>query len=186
MGEGANILKQLKHSSIKISPFQILQVDFTRVIYDGGKKFLWLCPYVEYVTKIVCGFSLEDRADTATALKAWAKTKSFLKRKKFSLMNLIIHQDQGSPFISYEYVGQLTGDGVILSYSDAGKPSDNAEEESFIGRLKVEWREVFLEAKTEREIIALVAEAIKYYNHKRIHSKLNGLSPFKFLKTLKI
>lgn len=54
--------------------------------------------------------------------------------------------------------------------------------ESFFGRLKDEWREVFYQAKTEEEIKQLISGAITYYNTLRIHSNHYNKSPDEFLK----
>lgn len=75
-------------------------------------------------------------------------------------------------------------DGITLSYSRKGTPQDNPEMESFFGRLKDEWKMVFAEANSFEELQPLVAKAIRYYNTSRIHSKLNGMSPDEFLKSL--
>ena len=65
-----------------------------------------------------------------------------------------------------------------------GTPGDNPEMESFFGRLKDEWRDVFYEAESEEEIIRLIDKAIVYYNTKRIHSNHKNKSPLQFLKEL--
>jgi len=64
-----------------------------------------------------------------------------------------------------------------LSNSRKGRPSDNPEIESFFGRFKNEWREVFGEAENLEELKLPGGQTISYHNHDRIHSKLNGQSP---------
>lgn len=72
------------------------------------------------------------------------------------LSKVVFHQDQGLVFKSYEYVGELIKNNISLSYSRQGRPSDNPEMDSFIGRLKDEWQEVFWEAKNLEELKSLV------------------------------
>lgn len=184
LGGGANILKTLKARK-EILPLRVLQTDFTRILYDGGKRQLWLCPFLDNLTKIVLGYALGISANTMVALSGYKMAREFLKKEGINPDEVVVHEDRGSCFTSYEYVGELTRDGITLSYSDKGKPGDNAEMESFNGRFKDEWKKVFLEAKSEMEVLILVREAIEYYNNRRIHSKLGGMSPLEYLEDLK-
>lgn len=72
------------------------------------------------------------------------------------LSKVVFHQDQGLVFKSYEYVGELIKNNISLSYSRQGRQSDNPEMDSFIGRFKDEWQEVFWEAKSLEELKSLV------------------------------
>jgi len=56
--------------------------------------------------------------------------------------------------------------------------------ESFFGRFKDEWRDVFLQTETKEEVIRLINMGILYYNTKRIHSNHKNKSPFEFLQEL--
>ena len=184
LGVGANILKTIKARK-EVKPLRVIQTDFTRILYDGGKKIIWLCPFMDNLTKIVIGYALGISANTMAALSGYKMAREFLKKERINLQEVVVHEDRGSCFTAYEYVGELTRDGITLSYSDQGKPEDNAEMESFNGRFKDEWKKVFLEAKSEMEVLILVREAIEYYNNRRIHSKLAGMSPLEYLKELK-
>jgi transposase InsO family protein len=53
--------------------------------------------------------------------------------------------------------------------------------ESFFGRLKDEWADVFAAAQSESEAIELIDKAISYYNKKRRHSALEYLAPDDFI-----
>lgn len=181
---GTNILKTIK-ARCEVKPLKVIQTDFTQIIYAQGTRKLWLVPFIDNLTKIVIGYYLGISANSAAALSGYKIAGSFLKKEGINLNEVIIHQDRGSPFTSYEYVGKLTKEGITLSYSDVGKPEDNAEMESFNGRFKDEWKKVFFEAKSEMEITLLVKEAINYYNNRRIHSKLKGMSPLEYLEALK-
>lgn len=180
LGERANLVKRLKG---KLGLFKLFFTDYTRLVYQNGQKVLWLCPFLEAKTKAVSGCGLSKSPDTQTALEGYGQTKRFVQKHKEEIKGAIIHQDQGSPFKSYEYVGELVKDQITLSYSRKGKPEDNPEMESFIGRFKDEWEKVIFEAQTEKEVKAIVKKAIKYYNRDRIHSNHN-CPPFEFLRKL--
>lgn len=180
LGERANLVKRLKK---EVDLFELFFTDFTRLVYQQGQKTLWFCPYLEAKTKGITGYGLRESPDSQTALEGYQETKRFLGRHQGKMTKTMIHQDQGSPFKSYEYVGTLVKDGVALSYSRKGKFEDNPEMESFFGRFKDEWKKVIFEAQTRKEIEAIVKKAVKYYNQGRIHSN-HGCSPFEFLKEL--
>jgi len=166
VGARANLLKAIKEQGAY--PFQILVTDFTWLYYNQGKERLALIDYEDWASKIVLGYALGVSQDTQLALKAWNKTKKELKRRKVEVERVIVHQDQGRPFTSFEYVGQLTiKDQVMLSYAAKGKPGENAAKESFIGHLKTENKSLFLEARTAKELKVIVKDRIIYYNTKR-------------------
>jgi len=71
---------------------------------------------------------------------------------------------------------------VRVSYSRIATPSDNPGMESFFGRLKDEWADVFAAAQTESEVIELINKALCYYNEKRRHSSIGYLAPDDFIK----
>ena len=98
------------------------------------------------------------------------------------LSGVIFHQDQGSVYTSYGYAGELVKDCVIISYSRAGTPSFNPEMESFSGRLKDGWADVFTATQSESEVVKLIKEALSYYNERRRHSSIDYLAPGGFIK----
>ena len=71
--------------------------------------------------------------------------------------------------------------GIIQSMSRKGNCLDNAEMESFFGRLKTE---CFYgrEFNSREEIVDAVRDYLDYYNHRRIQLKLKGLSPIQYRK----
>ena len=180
LGDKVNLVKRLKG---EVNLFQLFFTDFTRLVYAHGQKAFWFIPFLEAKTKGVIGYGLSKSPDSQTALEGYRQTEMFVKKHKREMVKAIIHQDQGSPFKSYEYVGELVSDGVTLSYCRKGKFEDNPEMESLFGRFKDEWKKVIFEIQTKKEAKTLVKKAVKYYNQGRIHSN-HGCSPFEFLKKL--
>ena len=187
LGVRANLLKAFNN----IMPFGLIYTDMTEIIYGQGK--LYLIAYLDHATKKILGYAISLHPDTNLALKAYSMTKLTLKREvkrlKRSSLNLkikeiIIHQDQGSIYTSYQYVDQLLKDQFTLSYSRKGTPTDNPEMESFFGRFKTENKQIFIEAETEKEAKQMVKKQIYYYNQKRRHSCLQNSSPNNFIKNL--
>lgn len=180
LGPRANLLMRMAEEEIE--PLKLYQTDFTEIVARCGKIFLIV--FLDHKSKVVAGAAVGLRADTPLAKAAYAEMKRFLKQHEISPKDIIVHQDQGGPFISYEYVGALVSDDVTPSYSRVGTPGDNAEMESFFGRFKSDWSDVFATARDMTELNELVWEAIRYYNHERIHSRTNGTSPLNNLPTI--
>lgn len=180
MGEQVNLLRTLKEDEIE--PLKLFQTDFTKIAIECGSVYLF--PYLDFKTKVVAGAYVSLDPTSEAALKAYGILKRFAKQQNIPMKEVIIHQDQGAVFTSYDYIGALVGDDITPSYSRVGKPQDNPGMEAFFGRLKDEWKNVFATAKNLDELTELVYEAIKYYNCKRIHSKTNGLSPINNLATI--
>lgn len=180
MGPQANILATLTKEEIE--PFTLFQTDFTAIYAECGK--IYLMPYLDYKSKIVAGYHISLNPDADMALAAYKNLKRFLKQRNIPTDGIILHQDQGSPYTSYAYVSALVSDDITPSYSRVGKPGDNPGMESFFGRFKDERKAVFASARNIPELIALVEDAIRYYNYIRIHSKTNGRSPINNLPTI--
>lgn len=180
MGPQANLLRTLAEDEIE--PFKLFQTDFTVIYAECGK--ICLMPYLDYKTKVVAGYHISLAADAEAAIAALDGLKRFLKGHDIPEDEVIVHQDQGGTYTSYEYVSALVSAGMTPSYSRVGTPGDNPGMESFFGRLKSEWKNVFASARNIPELIELVEEALRYYNHDRIHSKTNGRSPINNLPTI--
>jgi transposase InsO family protein len=75
----------------------------------------------------------------------------------------------------------LSEDQLRVSYA-LGGAKDNPEMESFNGHFKEEGRSLFLEAQTLRELISVVDQRMRYYNHERRHSSLNQVPPLVFIQ----
>lgn len=157
---------------------KVVFTDFTEIKYARGEAKLYLIPYLDHKTKVVTGYSVGYGPTAELALRAYEKAINTLKSWNVDVTQTYFHQDQGSAFKSYEYTGQIVvKTGAYISYSRVGTPGDNPEMESFFGRLKDEWKEVFYECETEEEIRTTIDRAILYYNTKRIHSAHIDKSP---------
>jgi putative transposase len=99
--------------------------------------------------------------------------------KKFSKKDeIILHSDQGWHYRTPHYQRQLKERGIIQSMSRKGNCFDNAVIENFFGILKSE----FLYYQTFRDtdhFLKSLKAYIKYYNHKRLKSRL-GTSPVQY------
>jgi putative transposase len=90
--------------------------------------------------------------------------------------SLLMHSDQGWHYQMKPYQHALKKRGITQSMSRKGNCYDNSVMENFFGIMKSE----FLYLKEFESIMHFKQELsryIDYYNHKRIKSKLKGMSP---------
>jgi putative transposase len=92
---------------------------------------------------------------------------------------LLMHSDQGWHYQMKPYQHALKERGVIQSMSRKGNCYDNSVMENFFGIMKSEF--LYLkEFESIKQFKQELAKYIEYYNHKRIKSKLKGLSPVQY------
>jgi transposase InsO family protein len=179
-----NAVKRLPEEELK-KVGRVVYTDFTEIVYLSGKAKVYLIPYLEHVSKKIVGYTITNHPTTKAVLIALNEAIKTLKSLGVDLTKTYFHQDQGSVFKSYEYVGTIVKKlKALISFSRVASPEDNSEIESFFGRLKDEWKKTFYQARTKEEIFQLISEAIFYYNAKRIHSNHKDKSPDQFLKQL--
>lgn len=89
---------------------------------------------------------------------------------------LIFHSDRGAQYTSHRFQQLLHEHNTEQSFSQPGKPHDNAVAESFFASLKKE--ELYRrEHPSDRAFQASVASYIEFYNTKRPHRTLKNLTP---------
>lgn len=92
---------------------------------------------------------------------------------------LLMHSDQGWHYQMKPYQHALKERRVIQSMSRKGNCYDNSVMENFFGIMKSEL--LYLkEFESIKHFKQELAKYIEYYNHKRIKSKLRGLSPVQY------
>lgn len=89
---------------------------------------------------------------------------------------LIFHSDRGAQYTSHRFQQLLHKYNTKQSFSQPGKPHDNAVAESFFASLKKE--ELYRkDHPSDRAFQASVASYIEFYNTKRPHHTLKNLTP---------
>jgi transposase InsO family protein len=88
----------------------------------------------------------------------------------------ICHTDQGCEYTSHLYVNTLKEHDLQMSMSRKGHCWDNANMESFFHSLKTEMI-YFNKFQTLEEAKTHIINYMKFYNHDRIHSGINYLTP---------
>jgi putative transposase len=161
--------KQLAHAIN-----QIWSMDFVAdALFDGRK--LRMLTVVDLFTReclaIDVGQSLKGE-DVARVLTAITQARG---------LPCTIKSDNGSEFISKVMDKWAYERGVELDFSRPGKPTDNANVESFIGRLRQECLNAsgFMSLDDARGKIEAWR---RYYNESRPHSALGSATPAEFAR----
>lgn len=151
------------------SPDEIWVADITYVRTEEGWSYL--AAVLDMFSRKIVGWAMAERIDhelTMTALKG------ALRNRKAPDIH---HSDRGSQYACHEYRDLLRDYGIDASMSRKGNPYDNATMESFFGTLKTEEIQgrVYPSRQAARDELFAYIEA--FYNTRRIHTSLAGLSP---------
>ena len=105
---------------------------------------------------------------TSTFKMAWAQRNPETK--------LIFHSDRGAQYTSHRFKQLLHEHAVVQSFSNSGRPHDNAVAESFFATLKKE--ELYRKDYTsETDFKRCLASYIEFYNTQRPHRTLKNRTP---------
>jgi putative transposase len=175
LGPRANLVRQRQITA----PFQVLVTDMTRLSFGAG--IAYLCVHLDWFGKLVLGWDLSLHPDALLAVASLQAARVTLREwRRDTLEGLVVHQDQGSPYTSGDYVTALLESQAYVSYSRPATPGDTPVNEAFFSRLKAEWGEVLTEAKTFEDMYQLVSQAIVYYNKQRNHTSIGCQTPAQF------
>lgn len=178
VGDKANLVAQKDG----IGLFEVVYTDFTELVYADGHRKAVLMPIIAHTSKLACGWAVGETGDTRLALQAWEGAKRMFRSLGIAWAGMIIHHDRDPVYTGYRWTSQLLSeDQLRVSYA-LGGAKDNPEMESFNGHFKEEGRSLFLEAQTLRELISVVDQRMRYYNHERRHSSLNQVPPLVFIQ----
>ena len=162
-------------------PFQAITSDITEIIYNHGKNKAYLAVHKDVLGQMVYGYEIGKTMEAKLVISSFRKATLTIKKliKKIPA-ELLCHQDQGSQYTSYKYIGEVLKNKIVLSYSTPGTPTENPGQESFFGRFKDECKYEFIEMETFEELKKLISKKINYYNNRRLHTSINLQSPKKF------
>ena len=174
---GLNLVKEIHDPE----PFQVWYTDFTEIRYANGEKKAYLMPIIDHKTKLVAGWEVSDRKDTALALNALEAARENLERIGLSMEGRFIHHDQDAVYTGYRWLQVvLIRERMRISFSENGAKG-NTFMESFNGRFKGENKDLFTNARNIWELRRVINERMEYYNETRRHSALGYMSPLSYI-----
>ena len=134
--------------------------------------YFYICVIIDLFSRKVIAHKISKR--NSTQLITAAFKMAYEERQPPS--GLIFHSDRGAQYTSHRLQQLLHKHNVEQSFSQPGKPHDNAVAESFFASLKKE--ELYRRNITsDRAFQASVASYIEFYNIKRPHRTLKNLTP---------
>ena len=141
-----------------------------------SQGWLYLAVILDLHSRRVVGWAVSDRMKKDLAIQAL----DMAVRLRNPPAGCIFHSDRGSQYCAYDYQKKLQTYGLRPSMSGKGNCYDNASVETFFKTIKAEliWRQSW---PTRRQAEAAIFQYINgFYNARRRHSYLGGISPLAF------
>lgn len=162
-----NVLRQQFHAD---KPNQIWVSDVT--CFKLGDRYLYTCVILDLFSRKVIAYKTSKKNSTqlitSTFKMAW--------EQRSPEAGLIFHSDRGSQYTSHRFQQLLLERSMVQSFSNSGKPHDNAVAESFFATFKKEelYRKDYI---SEAEFRRGVDSYIEFYNCRRPHRTLRNQTP---------
>ena len=162
-----NILRQ-QFSTDK--PNQIWVSDVT--CFKLENRYLYICVILDLFSRKVVAYKV-SRKNSTQLITATFKMAYELRKPE---AGLIFHSDCGAQYTSHRFQQLLHEQKCIQSFSNSGKPHDNAVAEAFFASLKKEelYRKDYSSEATFKQG---VASYIEFYNTARPHRTLKNMTP---------
>lgn len=155
-------------------PNQVWASDLTYIKYKG--RFIYLATVTDIFSRRILAARVggsHNKELTLGVIKiAVAETEELPQ---------IFHSDQGREYMARACTEYLEDLGIKVSVNDKGSPWQNAYQESFFGKFKVEVGD-FSRFETAGELVEEIYSYISYYNNFRIHTALK-MPPTQFLES---
>lgn len=142
--------------------------------------WLYLAAFMDLKSRKIKGWTIRDHMRTELVETAFRQAVF----RAGPVPGLIAHSDRGSQYASRDFRRLLEHHQVLSSMSAKGNCYDNAAMESFWATLKSELG-VTKPFRTKEEARLAIFDYIEvFYNRRRIHSAIGGLSPLDYEKQL--
>jgi len=161
-----NLIKDLKI----VRPNQVWVSDITYI--RTVKGFCYLALITDLYSRKIIGYDISDSLGLKGCLRALQKAQ----RQSRIKAGTIHHSDRGIQYCSNQYVKELKKKNMRISMTEENHCYENAVAERVNGILKSEFYldECFTNLDHAKRA---VKNAIKIYNHKRMHLSLNFKTP---------
>lgn len=152
-------------------PSHIWVSDFTH--FNWKKKVIYLATIMDLFSREVVGFSVMTNHSVQLVMGA------LLSAVHKHPIAGIVHSDQGSEYLSRDYVELATSLGIRLSMSHVASPWENGYQESFYSQFKVDLGDPG-RFNTLGELVYEIYRTVWKYNNERIHTALK-MPPIQFV-----
>lgn len=160
-----------------LEPTMANQLWYTDITYiRTWEGFFYLAAVLDSVNRQVVGWYADESMHSDLVIAALKKA---IANKKPG-PGLVVHSDRGSQYASKPYRELLKDHGFCQSMSRKGNCYDNAKMESFFGTLKREEIDGWVFDNMRQGRLRIFSYIEGFYNPRRIHTSLGGLSPDQF------
>jgi putative transposase len=140
--------------------------------------WVYIATVIDLFNREVVGYALSKKPNSQLTMRAMAIALTHRKPQG----SLLFHSDRGCQYSSKSYHHYLEEHQITSSMSRGGNPYDNACAESFFATLKKEWVHHRKYQNLEHLERSLFEYIDLFYNRKRLHSRLENLSPVAYYK----
>ena len=131
--------------------------------------FLYLTAIIDWYSRCIVGWELDDTLDTRACIEACKKAFKVAKP-------MVLNSDQGCQFTSSDYKQFIKENGVRQSMDGKSRWADNIMIERWFRSFKYE--EAYLtEWRNIREARAAIKAYVHTYNFERCHSAIGNITP---------
>lgn len=164
---GHKIYPYLLRNKAITGPNQVWSIDITYIRLKHG--FIYLTAIIDWYSRHIVAWDLEDTLDTTSALNAVKKAFEIVKPE-------ILNSDQGCQFTSNKYTDYLKEHGIKISMDGKKRWADNIMIERWFRTLKYDG--VYLNDYVNiRDARKQIGNFINTYNWVRHHSSIGYKLP---------
>lgn len=168
------ILDNVLNQNFEVSaPNEVWLSDSTELSYGiNGESKMRLSGVLDLYGRRLLSYNLSPTETSAAEIQVFQRAFTAVGN-----VHPLVHTDRGSAYTSGAFNNFLNQFKVKRSMSRPGTPYDNSPMERWWNEFKLRWMERNPRAKTYQELVILVEEGIKYFNHQNRSAQRNGLTP---------
>ncbi|WP_173274102.1 IS3 family transposase [Thiosulfatimonas sediminis] len=161
---------------MKFNPSAMNQVWAGDITYlKTPEGWLYLSVVMDLYSRRIIGWAVSERMTVELVMQSLQQAYWLRGHPK----GVIFHSDRGSQYTSKRFATLLAKQNMTASMGDVGACWDNAVVERFFGSLKHDW--LFKAYHPTRESMKKdVADYMRYYNLKRLHTANGDLTPIEY------
>ena len=166
----AKVCPYLLRNAVIDKPNQAWSIDITYIPIKHG--FLYLTAVIDWYSRCIVGWEVDDTLDTRMVLNALNKTFKIAKPQ-------ILNSDQRCQFTSQQYIDFVKENGIRQSMDGKSRWADNIMIERWFRSFKYE--EAYLtQYNNIKEARAAIKRYVHTYNFERYHSTLDYHTPAEY------
>lgn len=178
-GHGLRLYPNLVYSLIPGRPCEVWVADITYIrLYnaDGTTRFCYLSIVTDAYSRYMMGYYVGLTLETVYSLVALNLALETGRRLGLDITGLIHHSDRGVQYASEDYVKVLKTNRISISMTEDSNPTDNSRAERINSTVKNELLHG-LKFHDIQEVRDILPDKIAYYNNRRPHMCLGGITP---------